>query len=83
MQFEVGDVVELRSGGPAMTVMGHDDDEPPRLACSYFRGDELTTLGFDPGVLAMSPDKDRYSPSGSVKTDEPTLHDGMIDAVAR
>ena len=54
IQFKIGDIVELRSGGPAMTVMGNDDDEPPRLLCSFFTGDELKTMGFESNVLAMS-----------------------------
>ncbi len=69
-EFRVGDVVQLRSGGPAMTVMGNDDDDPPRLVCSYFVDGELTTMGFEPGVLTQA------------QPYEPTLPDGMIDAVA-
>ncbi len=54
-EFKLGDVVELRSGGPPMTVVGYDDDEPPRLCCSFFIGTELMTIGFVSGVLTMSP----------------------------
>lgn len=77
VEFKVGDVVELRSGGPAMTVMGYEvdqeDGEPTRLLCSFFTDGELTTMGFESGVLAMSPDKNRYSPKS-------ILSGGLIDA---
>ena len=53
-EFKIADVVELRSGGPPMTVVGHDDDEPPRLVCSFFIGTELRTMGFVSGVLTIN-----------------------------
>ncbi len=75
-EFKIGDVVELRSGGPAMTVMGNDDDEPPRFICSYFTDGKLTTLGFESAVLAMSPDK---APSQGLGGMIDTQQSGMID----
>ena len=53
-EFLIGDVVELASGGPAMTVMGNEEGEPFRLLCSYFTDGELTTMGFEPGVLTQA-----------------------------
>jgi uncharacterized protein YodC (DUF2158 family) len=32
--FKIGDVVRLKSGGPAMTVSKYDDDN--RVSCTYF-----------------------------------------------
>lgn len=46
--FEEGDVVELKSGGPTMTVEGSNRG---RLICSWFDGEELEREMFKPGAL--------------------------------
>ena len=39
-----GDVVELKSGGPKMTVVGIDDDT---IWCEWFDTDKVTSGAFD------------------------------------
>lgn len=50
-QFKVGDVVELKSGGPAMTVEGIDPGTG-RVVCKWFVKNEERTGQFLPDTLA-------------------------------
>jgi uncharacterized protein YodC (DUF2158 family) len=43
--FKDGDMVELKSGGPKMTIMEIDDQGG--LTCQWFSGSELTNAYFD------------------------------------
>ena len=36
MVFEMGDVVRLKSGGPAMTVYGPNQRDPDNIVCQWF-----------------------------------------------
>jgi len=52
MSFNIGDVVELRSGGPAMTVTSILDGGS--LNCSWFaamNADEVSSAVFTPAAL--------------------------------
>ena len=49
---EPGLVVQLRSGGPLMTVVGRDEDD--RVICTYFNTkSEQVTLGLPPFLLKV------------------------------
>jgi uncharacterized protein YodC (DUF2158 family) len=54
--FNVGDVVILRSGSPAMTVHGVGDYGPlhpsPGVLCVWFQGQKKYEEVFDPKALA-------------------------------
>ncbi len=52
---ELGLVVQLRSGGPPMTVVAKDEDG--RILCTYFNTKlEQVTLGFEPFLLKVDLD---------------------------
>ena len=52
---EPGLVVQLRSGGPLMTVVGRDEDD--RVICTYFNTKlEQVTLGLEPFLLKVDLD---------------------------
>ncbi len=52
---EPGLVVQLRSGGPLMTVVGRDEDD--RVICTYFNTKlEQVTLGLPPFLLKVNLD---------------------------
>jgi uncharacterized protein YodC (DUF2158 family) len=51
--FEVGDVVQLKSGGPRMTVtqVGNDTWEKPTVWCVWFVGTKQQTGAFPLGAV--------------------------------
>ena len=49
-QFNIGDVVVLKSGGPKMTVE-HVDRVPQIILCSWFDGKEKKQDSFSPDAL--------------------------------
>lgn len=55
-QFKVGDVVKLRSGGPAMTVTsaGEDGLGRFRIWCSWFVNNEEKQGNFPPDALQLT-----------------------------
>ena len=54
--FNVGDVVRLKSGGPNMTV---DNASSTRLICAWFdAANAYQSHGFDQGALEKVPSKD-------------------------
>jgi uncharacterized protein YodC (DUF2158 family) len=53
--FNVGDVVRLKSGGPDMTV---DNASSSRIICNWFEGVIMHTAEFDQGTLEKVPTKD-------------------------
>ncbi len=59
-EFKVGDVVQLKSGGPAMTVHSIGDFSPtgpnPGLHCVWFDGAKKVGDVFDPRVVEHWPD---------------------------
>jgi uncharacterized protein YodC (DUF2158 family) len=48
-KFKPGDVVELKSGGPAMTVAG--EEEFGELMCTWFDGKKKMDATFEPEQL--------------------------------
>ena len=46
--FNVGDIVRLKSGGPNMTV---DNASSSRIICTWFEGEILHSQDFDQGAL--------------------------------
>lgn len=49
--FNVGDVVQLKSGGPKMTVKSAGKET---VWCVYFEGGKYATESFHPDCLAVS-----------------------------
>lgn len=52
-QFKIGDIVQLKSGGPQMTVLGVTPVAPGTEWCGvyWFAGDTLRSAEFRPEVL--------------------------------
>jgi uncharacterized protein YodC (DUF2158 family) len=57
-QFKVGDVVELKSGGPPMTVDMILGQNGQRVGCSWFVGTEHKTGQFAQDALKPWKDED-------------------------
>jgi len=55
-QFEVGDVVQLKSGGPRMTVVGADKPTPDEVHCAWFAKERMERAAFPPDALASIPE---------------------------
>ena len=55
-QFQVGDVVQLKSGGPKMTVtqVGNHEIYGPTVWCAWFVGTKKENDTFPPGSLAKA-----------------------------
>ncbi|MEL4395337.1 YodC family protein [Shewanella algae] len=58
MSFKVGDVVQLNSGGPKMTVTFVGDKKFPHggvvsiVSCTWFKGEALNKETFKPELLS-------------------------------
>ncbi len=50
-RFEIGDIVQLKSGGPKMTVKGTSPSIGGDLLCQWFSGSKLNHGYFDPETL--------------------------------
>ena len=64
-----GDVVELKSGGPAMTVEDIGNSGTPWANCSWFEGSKFTRETFELAALRIrpsDPDDLTMKPSGQV-----------------
>ncbi|WP_429064411.1 YodC family protein [Aeromonas veronii] len=61
MSFVVGDVVYLKSTGPAMTVVAINDNDMNPIKCSWFEGDVLKTGNFP--QEALEPFDDELAPT--------------------
>lgn len=58
-QFQVGDLVRLKSGGPRMTVTGFEQAHPGYVGCAYFDGGTIkTAVLHGDTVVATSPIED-------------------------
>jgi uncharacterized protein YodC (DUF2158 family) len=53
--FKPGDIVQLKSGGPRMTVMIRGG----RIFCTWFTGDKREASSFEPATLVKVPDETR------------------------
>lgn len=53
--FKPGDVVQLKSGGPRMTV--ESIRAGGRVICEWFTGDRREVSGFEPAALVKVPDE--------------------------
>ena len=49
--FKVGDVVQLKSGGPKMTVLSKYQDDENEFVCTYFYKNEMKKDIFNYSVL--------------------------------
>lgn len=58
MMFQIGDVVQLKSGGPKMTVESMDTDG---VKCVWFDKNDSKAAVFPVGTLARLPSKGRPS----------------------
>lgn len=54
--FKKGDIVELKSGGPAMTIYEIDKE---CVYCMWFKENERDKGGFDPEALKLLPEHGR------------------------
>lgn len=54
-KFKVGDIVQLKSGGPKMTVTD-DESVGGFVRCSWFAGAKLNHGAFTPDALLLVPD---------------------------
>jgi len=50
-EFVHGDLVQLDSGGPRMSVHGPGDDNPEFVACFFFDGSKLVIAEIPPQAL--------------------------------
>jgi uncharacterized protein YodC (DUF2158 family) len=48
--FAIGDQVQLKSGGPVMTVSSEEGGDN-KIDCEYFKSDELKQVRLDPRTL--------------------------------
>ncbi len=68
--FEVGDTVQLKSGGPRMTYGG--EDATGQAMCTWFEGDKMQTAMFNHGMIEKA-EKPRTSGTLNVNTRRPKL----------
>lgn len=58
MQFKIGDVVRLKSGGPPMTVTYVSEEYGRKLSCRWFvQGHEVRQDQFPPEALTYADNK--------------------------
>jgi uncharacterized protein YodC (DUF2158 family) len=63
MEFKVGDVVQLRSGGPRMTVQSINASTKD-VECTWFDGSERFKDMFQPEMLKIVGEEDALLPIG-------------------
>jgi uncharacterized protein YodC (DUF2158 family) len=52
--FLPGDVVQLNSGGPKMSVRGPGEDNPSFIACLFFDGSKMVVAEIPPQALVKT-----------------------------
>ena len=61
-QFSIGDKVKLKSGGPAMVIVGPGSGIPGALLCAWFNDKgEPRERSYPPRALETAPEPDRRS----------------------
>jgi uncharacterized protein YodC (DUF2158 family) len=55
--IKVGDVVQLRSGGPVMTVGSRGGNNHAYVGCVWFDGSNVKEHGFSVELLRLVPEK--------------------------
>lgn len=50
-EFKVGDIIQLKSGGPKMTVQSLPDVRGGYIRCQWFAGSKLESGAFPPDSL--------------------------------
>lgn len=63
-QIREGDLVQLKSGGPVMTVVRVNG--PGTLSCKWFKGSKVNTDYFPPSALRKVPEGADRTPSVGV-----------------
>jgi uncharacterized protein YodC (DUF2158 family) len=60
MQWRIGDLVQLKSGGPTMTVTSLIEDSPTeaKVICTWYVEDERIQEPFDPATLKAAKPSD-------------------------
>jgi uncharacterized protein YodC (DUF2158 family) len=61
-RFASGDVVQLKSGGPKMTLQYYVNDN--RVVCAWFEGAEHKTAAFAPDTLKLYEEPNLAIPTG-------------------
>lgn len=58
-KFNVGDIVQLKSGGPKMTVekIGAESYDRSQVYCTWFSGSKHAQNDFNPDTLVMAPEE--------------------------
>jgi uncharacterized protein YodC (DUF2158 family) len=54
-KFKVGDIVQLKSGGPKMTVESTESYGDKSIECAWFAGAKREHSVFHPDILIMAP----------------------------
>ena len=57
-QFNIGDTVRMKAGGPKMTVIYVGDDPTDMMQCRWYDGKKFQTELFPPDSLKLADDSD-------------------------
>lgn len=70
-KFKTGDLVQLKSGGPCMTVRGYEPADSNEVVCEWFDGNVRHEKAFNQDMLNNYA---AYSPIISGRTQNPNLY---------
>jgi uncharacterized protein YodC (DUF2158 family) len=57
-QFNIGDTVVLKSGGPILTIIEVGGAPTDWVTCSWYEGKKFNTQPFPPAALRLADDSD-------------------------
>lgn len=57
-RFKTGDIVQLKSGGPKMTVQGYEGIHARYVECQWFAGSKLSEGSFEEDTLQLVTDEE-------------------------